>query len=190
MGMDETKLDKRQIVMEARKLLLEDGIGKLSMRKLASRLDIRAPTLYWYFPDRAAILREMILEMLREAVERVPSCDSWEEWLYEFGLSIWHTNSNTPFAPLLLQSNELNDVSVIDAATATLRERSLQFNVDETVFLRAHSDINALTAGYSVFHHAQMSKSLSAFLDMDQAVDEGIRMIVDYWSLKAKMISQ
>lgn len=183
--MDEGKLDKDQIVAEARKLLLEDGIEKLSMRKLAARLGIRAPTLYWYFPDRSSILRQMITELLREALSGVPQCDNWQDWLYEFGLSIWRTNRDAPFAPLLLQSAELNDETVIGEAMATLREQSHEFDVDENIFLRAHSDINAYTLGYSVFQHAKRAETLTSLFDMDDAVAEGLRMIVNYWGAKA-----
>lgn len=179
--MEDTKLDKRQIVREAIMLLREDGIDKLSMRKLAARLDIRAPTLYWYFPDRSSILRQVIIQLLQEVIEQVPNCDTWQEWLYEFGQSLWRINRDAPFATLLLQSAEVNDATVVDLALKTLRRRSRLFGVDERIFLRAHSDINALTTGYAVFWHARVTDQLSGLFDVNQAVADGLRLIVQGW---------
>lgn len=180
--MDETKLDKRQIVCEALLLLREDGIEKLSMRKLAARLGIRAPTLYWYFPDRAAILRQVINELLEEAVDRVPMCATWQEWLREFGRSLWQTNCEAPYATLLLQSAELNDATVVNAAIATLRKKAAEFGAEEVIFLRAHSDLNAFVTGYAVFWHSRVTDKLAGLVDVERAVLEGIDMIVRHWA--------
>jgi AcrR family transcriptional regulator len=45
----------RQIVTAARRLLEEEGAEGLTMRRLAERLDIRAPSLYKHLPDKAAL---------------------------------------------------------------------------------------------------------------------------------------
>lgn len=187
--MDPIKLDKRQIVREALLLLREDGIEKLSMRKLAARLHIRAPTLYWYFPDRAAILRQVINELLEEAVGRVPACATWQDWLMKFGQSLWRTNCEAPYATLLLQSAELNDATVINVAVKTLREKAGEFGANEAIFLRAHSDLNAFVTGYAVFWHAGVTDKLAGLFDVERAVLEGIDMIVRHWANAASEAS-
>jgi AcrR family transcriptional regulator len=45
----------RQIVAAARELLEEEGADALTMRRLAERLGIRAPSLYKHLPDKAAL---------------------------------------------------------------------------------------------------------------------------------------
>jgi AcrR family transcriptional regulator len=45
----------RQIVAVARELLEEDGVEALTMRRLAARLGIRAPSLYKHLPNKAAL---------------------------------------------------------------------------------------------------------------------------------------
>jgi AcrR family transcriptional regulator len=45
----------RQIVAVARELLEEDGVQALTMRRLAARLGIRAPSLYKHLPNKAAL---------------------------------------------------------------------------------------------------------------------------------------
>jgi AcrR family transcriptional regulator len=45
----------RQIVAAARELLEQEGAAALTMRRLAERLGIRAPSLYKHLPDKAAL---------------------------------------------------------------------------------------------------------------------------------------
>jgi AcrR family transcriptional regulator len=45
----------RQIVVAARELLEQEGAAALTMRRLAERLGIRAPSLYKHLPDKTAL---------------------------------------------------------------------------------------------------------------------------------------
>src|SRR5437588_10997125 len=45
----------QEIVRVARRLLDEEGPGALSMRRIAARLGIRAPSLYKHLPDKRAL---------------------------------------------------------------------------------------------------------------------------------------
>lgn len=45
----------RQIVAAARELLEQEGAAALTMRRLAERLGIRAPSLYKHLPDKVAL---------------------------------------------------------------------------------------------------------------------------------------
>lgn len=49
-----------QIVSVARELLEAEGRDALTMRALAARLDIRAPSLYKHFPNKAAVESALI----------------------------------------------------------------------------------------------------------------------------------
>ncbi|MEA2131659.1 MAG: hypothetical protein QOJ85_4550 [Solirubrobacteraceae bacterium] len=50
----------RQIVAAARQLVEEEGLEALSMRRLADRLGIRAPSIYKHLPDKAALEAALI----------------------------------------------------------------------------------------------------------------------------------
>ncbi|MGH4027925.1 TetR/AcrR family transcriptional regulator [Actinomycetota bacterium Odt1-20B] len=56
----------REIVEAARAVLEESGAGALTMRSLADRLGIKAPSLYKHFPDKSAVEVELIALMLSE----------------------------------------------------------------------------------------------------------------------------
>lgn len=59
----------RQIVDAARELLESEGASALTMRRIADRLGIRAPSLYKHFPDKQAVEAELIAEGLAELAD-------------------------------------------------------------------------------------------------------------------------
>ena len=63
----------KEIVQAARELLEAEGLDGLSMRRLADRLGIRAPSLYKHFADKQALEAALIsdgFEQQAEAFER------------------------------------------------------------------------------------------------------------------------
>jgi AcrR family transcriptional regulator len=59
----------REIVAAARELLEAEGPGALSMRRVADRLGIRAPSLYNHLPDKEALEAALISAGLAESAE-------------------------------------------------------------------------------------------------------------------------
>jgi AcrR family transcriptional regulator len=56
----------RQIVAAARELLEQEGLEGLSMRRVAERVGIRAPSLYKHLPDKRALEAALISDGLAE----------------------------------------------------------------------------------------------------------------------------
>lgn len=57
----------RELVAAGRQLLEEEGPETLTMRRLADRVGIRAPSLYKHLPDKAALQAAIIATGLQEA---------------------------------------------------------------------------------------------------------------------------
>jgi TetR/AcrR family tetracycline transcriptional repressor len=73
-----------QIVAAALDLLDEAGLDGLTLRQLAGRLGIRAPTLYWHVRDKRELLDLLAAAILDEALAawREPQPGQpWWEWL-------------------------------------------------------------------------------------------------------------
>src|SRR6218665_3603504 len=64
-------LESPAIIAAALDLLDQAGLDGLTMRKLAEALDVQAPSLYWHFPGKPALLDAMANALL-EDVARVP----------------------------------------------------------------------------------------------------------------------
>jgi AcrR family transcriptional regulator len=77
-------LDKERIVAEAVALLDADGLDSLTLRRLADRLGVRAPTLYWHIPNKAALVTavaEAILGQEFAAIDPPADDEPWQDWL-------------------------------------------------------------------------------------------------------------
>ncbi|MER5913835.1 TetR/AcrR family transcriptional regulator [Streptomyces sp. NPDC001982] len=68
----------REIVEAARDLLEESGPAVLTMRTLADRLGIKAPSLYKHFPDKQAVEVELIAQMLAESAAAMEAAEARE----------------------------------------------------------------------------------------------------------------
>jgi TetR/AcrR family tetracycline transcriptional repressor len=85
----------REIVVEAGlKLLNEVGLEQLTLRRLAKKLKIQAPTLYWHFKSKEALIDAVATLVLAEgAPGLVPlkSANDWETWVNAFGIGLRQT---------------------------------------------------------------------------------------------------
>ncbi|HZZ52308.1 MAG TPA: TetR/AcrR family transcriptional regulator C-terminal domain-containing protein [Pseudonocardia sp.] len=62
-------LNRDAVVRAGLGLLDEVGLEALTLRRLADRLGVRAPAIYWHVRDKRELLDEMATAMLRDAFE-------------------------------------------------------------------------------------------------------------------------
>lgn len=77
-------LDRQQVVGEALRLLDDEGLDALSLRTLAGRLGVQAPTLYWHIGSKSELLDALADAIMDEALRAMPESapsDDWAEWL-------------------------------------------------------------------------------------------------------------
>lgn len=76
-------LDRQLILHHAFAVLNEGGLDGLTLRRLAARLHVKAPALYWHFRNKQELLDEMATQVLRETLEQsaaLASLPTWQEW--------------------------------------------------------------------------------------------------------------
>lgn len=117
-----------QIVAVARELLDEGGIDAVSMRRVADRLGIRAPSLYKHLPDKQALENALIsagFDELKEAFSSPPG-GAREEALLWFAHSYRDFAVRRPHLYRLMTERPLDRAGlrpgVEDAAAAPLVE--------------------------------------------------------------------
>jgi AcrR family transcriptional regulator len=69
------RISSESIAAAARELIEEGGIEGLSMRELARRLDVRAPSLYFHVEGRDDLIRLLTTEGLRELGDMLTAAD-------------------------------------------------------------------------------------------------------------------
>jgi TetR/AcrR family tetracycline transcriptional repressor len=75
--------DQQRIITAALALLDEVGFNDLSLRKLATKLDRKAPALYWHFENKEALIDYMAEAILQaEFHDLTPRQDDepWQDW--------------------------------------------------------------------------------------------------------------
>ncbi|MEW2489799.1 TetR/AcrR family transcriptional regulator [Streptomyces sp. NPDC048411] len=66
----------QQIMAAARELLDAEGPDALSMRRIAERVGIRAPSLYKHFPDKAAVEAGLQLQGMTQLAEELEAAEA------------------------------------------------------------------------------------------------------------------
>lgn len=86
---ERSRLNRDDVLRAALDLLNEVGIDALSTRRLADRLGVQSPTLYWHFKSKGALLDAMSAAIMQRS--RAPSLpgpdEDWREWLLADGRS-------------------------------------------------------------------------------------------------------
>ena len=77
-------LSQQKIIEAALELLAEDGLANITLRKLAAKLDMQAPALYWHFKNKEVLVDFMAEAMLHKEFKDLQVRDddeSWQDWL-------------------------------------------------------------------------------------------------------------
>jgi TetR/AcrR family transcriptional regulator, tetracycline repressor protein len=110
----------RKIVVEAGlKLLNEVGLEQLTLRRLAKELKIQAPTLYWHFKSKEALIDAMATLVLAEgAPGLVPakSADDWKTWVNAFGMGLRQTLLKYRDGARVVAGSQLTDTVYMQTA--------------------------------------------------------------------------
>jgi TetR/AcrR family tetracycline transcriptional repressor len=79
------KLERAIVIAEALALLDEVGLDSVSTRRLARRLGVEQPSLYWHFRNKGELLTAMAeAAMAPHAAQPLPMPgDDWREWFLE-----------------------------------------------------------------------------------------------------------
>lgn len=91
-------IKKENILESARKVLSEQGISKLSLRKIAAETGCAAPSIYYYFRNKQEIVAGLwediapdLLRQLNAASDKdTLYCDFWRQRPDDFKLFITH----------------------------------------------------------------------------------------------------
>ncbi len=79
-------LQRSEIVAAALQLLNQDGLDGVTVRKVATRLDVHVGGLYWHVKNKQDLLDEMANTILSEEFATVQLSESgqvWADWLAE-----------------------------------------------------------------------------------------------------------
>lgn len=73
------RIRREQVIETALDLLDRDGLEGLTLRKLAQALHIQAPSLYWHFDSKQALIDGMADALVRDVALDVADAQPWED---------------------------------------------------------------------------------------------------------------
>jgi TetR/AcrR family tetracycline transcriptional repressor len=173
-------LDRTRIVDEAVALLDAEGLDGVTLRKLATRLGVQAPTLYWHLPNKAALVTA-----IAEAIvpDPTPPADGqpWPDWLAGFALRLR--------AALLAHPDGARVLSVaqLSRQTAAWSELAISVLADRGLSLRNARIIVLTVERFTVGHvlEEQSPRPDAADFDLDQFTAThpvSVRAIAEYFA--------
>lgn len=166
------------IAAEAIELLHTEGLDGISLRRLAAQLGVKAPSLYWHFPDKAALLRAVMERMFLECVEAVPQRRRWQHWMRDFAASLWRMQERTrDFGRLLLTAGL--EESQVDRIEAALLQRFARLDIAPQSALRIQASVQVLVTGWFLFGHAPFAEALSSRVDFHRRMQRDLALLLD-----------
>jgi TetR/AcrR family tetracycline transcriptional repressor len=183
--MDEAKLTRETIIAEAILLLNEDGLDGVSLRKLGARLGVKAPSLYWHFADKAALMSAVMEKVFNECLDAVPYHTDWQEWMRAFGTALWWRQNTVRDLGRLITTTQV-DGPQLARTRARIRSKIRDLDLPEKDAMRLQSTIQALVTGWSAFAHAPYAKALGKSLPFETMVMHDLEIILAGQALKMK----
>jgi AcrR family transcriptional regulator len=183
------KLDRTSVITEALDLLDEVGLDAVSTRKLAGRLKVEQPSLYWHFRNKGELLSAMAeAAMTPHAAEPLPSPrDDWRAWFLENNRSFRRTL-------LLRRDGARLHAGFVPSADLDRIQQKIEFLIASGL-TEQDAQMAMLTAGRftvgSVLEEQAdaATEDLNAdvpFIDPESAFEAGLALIVDGVALRQK----
>jgi TetR/AcrR family tetracycline transcriptional repressor len=176
--MAEKKLNRGIIAAAALNLLNENGLDQLSLRKLAARLEVKAPSLYWHVADKNALLALLAENIFMDCIDHVPDGGDWRSWLRGFGMVLWQTQKRTRDSGLLIMVTAQDEAVLMRMENAVVTPLvRLGLNASHAASMQA--SVQALVTGWTAFAQGPNSSYLHAHLSLDLAFEQGLNALLN-----------
>lgn len=113
MKKQQPQISEDTILEASWKLLEEDGIEKFSMRRLAGRLGIQAPSLYWHFKSKQHLYQRLANQVSSVILEEFHSEGDWKEQLKGLAATVRSVLGRYPCSTQLMMSTLPHEADII-----------------------------------------------------------------------------
>ena len=183
------KVTKEQIVSEAIALLHEQGLKQVTLRNLAERLSMRAPSLFWYIRNKDELLALIDEAIFRDCVESVPPCKTWQQWLLHFGEALWEAQCKAPDIPNLITQVNLGP-EARQTLYQLLHDQLAVFGIDMQLAMKMQSSVQALVTGWTVLTNVPRDQVPElVFSPLRDDLEEALQVLIRGWEGRLKGLS-
>lgn len=107
-------LSRQRVLETALELVDRDGLHELSMRKLASTLDVEAMSLYRHVTNKDDLLAGLAELLWAEIAVAAPADPDWTTWLRTFGHALRDAIHRHPNALPVLLSGDVTPIPALE----------------------------------------------------------------------------
>jgi TetR/AcrR family tetracycline transcriptional repressor len=162
-------LDRQRIVAEAVALLDAEGLDGVTTRKLAARLGVQSPTLYWHLPNKAALVTAIADAILDQEFGDMspPEPDQhWQDWLSGLAERLRRALLVHPDGARVISASQLSVTmaAISELAMSTLVARGLPLRQARVIVLT----VERFTVGHVLEEQAPRPDA-DALKDFDMA---------------------
>ncbi|MGN7413053.1 TetR/AcrR family transcriptional regulator C-terminal domain-containing protein [Paenibacillus sp. SAF-068] len=102
MKKQQPQISEDKILETSWELLGEEGIEKFSMRRLADKLGIQAPSLYWYFKSKQTLYQRLANQISKIILDEFHAEGDWKEQMEGLAITIRSVLSRYPCSTQLM----------------------------------------------------------------------------------------
>jgi len=162
-------LDRQRIVAEAVALLDAEGLDGVTNRKLAARLGVQSPTLYWHLPNKAALVTAIADAILDQEFGDMspPEPDQhWQDWLSGLAERLRRALLAHPDGARVISASQLSltMAAISELAMSTLVARGIPLRQARVIVLT----VERFTVGHVLEEQAPRPDA-DALKDFDMA---------------------
>ena len=116
-------LDRKAVVVSALELLDEVGLEGLTLRRLAGKLKVQAPAIYWHFKNKQDLLDEMATTVLRtqSRLLGVESKMRWDTWTLNYGKAMRRMLLQHRDGARMVSGTRLTDDTIYSSMQASIQ---------------------------------------------------------------------
>ena len=179
----------RELAIKTTLALIDDeGYENFSLSKLARRMNVRTPSLYYYFEGLDDVLEEAARELLKQGpVPSYPTDGPWQEWFVELCMETYRLIMRHPRAAglvftyfpntVVMPSHEAGAQLLTEAGVPVEDQWAVMRGMEKLVFGMAFGDAQHQTSGRASAPHGGQRELYPAFSAASDASPTGAELL-------------
>jgi AcrR family transcriptional regulator len=174
-----SKLDRTEVVAAALDLVAREGPDALTMRRLATELDVQTPTIYWHVGSRDELIAAVIRVQSERLASRPIAGRSPRQRVLSAALRIYAgAVAHRPFTSLAHQTG--NSSLLLHDLEAALRAELDAAGLADDDAAEALRSLLVVITGALVLTLREHTDALWSGVDLEVLTTETLRAIVDH----------
>lgn len=181
------KLSQETILLEAIALLREEGLDEVTLRKLAARLGVEAPSLYRHIGGKPRLLALMTLRLFRLQIDKVGCQPNWQAWLIEFGRILWNTQLEIDDCARLVLTAEF-EPRQFDTMTEWVAEALAPYGIEAESALEMQLAVQSVILGLAGNLGGPKREYLRRTIPVDRIGEHAVAALVEGWESSRRTV--